>query len=193
MTEQAKPKSTTQSKAAKATLIATIGFGAAALLLGDDTNAGFTQRFEGMILHGYLDPIGIPTKCAGDTYNVELGKRYTTEECKLSLELGLIKHAKPVLNCAPYLRDKPFVLASAVDHNYNFGTFCNTSMNQAFRKGDYVTGCKRFNESLDGKPQWVYVKDGKGGYKTLPGLVKRSAARRELCEKQLAGPFKYTP
>jgi len=170
----------------KVSLIAVIGFGAATILLGNETDIGFTERFEGMILHGYFDPIGIPTKCAGDTYNVEVGKRYTLVECKVSLEQGLIKHAQPVLKCAPYLSSKPFALASAIDHNYNFGTFCNTSIEKAFRIGDYATGCKRFNEDANGKPQWIYVKDSKGGYKALPGLVKRAAARRELCEKQLA-------
>jgi lysozyme len=169
-------------------LIAAVGGCCAALLLGEPSepgSVGITERFEGMILHGYLDPIGIPTKCAGDTYDVKVGKRYTLAECKASLENGLLKHAKPVLACAPYLKDKPFALASSIDHNYNFGTFCNTSMNIAFKAGDYITGCKRFNEAANGKPQWVYVKDGKGGYKTLPGLVKRAAARRELCERQL--------
>lgn len=170
-------------KPTKKTLAGVVGAGCCAILLGVGSQTGFTERFEGMILRGYLDPIGIPTKCAGDTYNVVVGKRYTEEECRESLEQGLIKHAEPVLKCAPYLLERgyPYALAAAVDHNYHFGTFCGTSIDMTFRKGLYRTACERFNEKPDGSPQWVFVKDGKGGYKTLPGLVTRAAARRELC------------
>lgn len=181
----------------KKTLASTIGAAAAVILLGVGSQTGFTERFEGMVLWGYLDPIGVPTKCAGDTYNVVVGKRYTLEECKESLEQGLIKHAEPVLRCAPYLRQVgyPYALAAAVDHNYHFGTFCGTSIDREFKAGDYRTACARFNQKPNGSPQWIFVKDkwipakaGAAGYwtyKSLPGLVKRAAARRELCEKGL--------
>jgi len=184
----------TENKQGKKTLAAVVGTGAAAILLGIGSQVGFTERFEGMVLRGYYDPIGVPTKCAGDTYNVQIDKRYTIEECRESLEQGLIKHAEPVLKCAPNLRTQgyPFALAAAVDHNYHFGTFCGTSIDSAFKRGDYATACKRFNERPNGTPQWVFVKDKFNratqtwSYKTLPGLIKRAAARRELCEKGAA-------
>lgn len=178
----------------KKTLAATIGVAAAAILLGVSGEVGFTEKFEGMVLRGYLDPIGIPTKCAGDTYDVELGKRYTLSECKESLEQGLIKHAEPVLKCAPYLKSNSFFLAAATDHNYHMGKFCGTTMEKTFADGNYVDACKRFNTNPSGTPAWVFVKEEKkynGGkfvgytYKTLPGLVKRASARRELCEMGL--------
>jgi len=185
-------KAPTPNKPGKKTLAGVVGAGAAAILLGVGSQTGFTERFEGMVLTGYFDPIGVPTKCAGDTYNVKIGERYTLAECRESLEQGLIKHAEPVLKCAPYLRDKPFALAMAVDHNYHFGTFCGTSIDSAFKRGDYVTGCKRFNENAAGKPQWIYVKDKfdkatqTWSYKSLPGLIKRADARREVCMKGAA-------
>lgn len=179
----------------KKTLAAVIGAAAASILLGVASQTGFTERFEGMVLYGYRDPIGIPTKCAGDTYNVELGKRYTLAECKESLEQGLIKHAEPVLKCAPHLKGQPFFLAAAVDHNYHFGTFCGTTVDKTFKAGNYIEACKRFNTNPSGSQAWVYVKDkavkDKNGkivsytYKTLPGLITRAKARRELCEKGL--------
>lgn len=178
----------------KKSLVATVGVAAAGILMGVAGQVGFTEKFEGMVLKGYRDPIGIPTKCAGDTYDVELGKRYTLEECKESLERQLVKHAEPVLKCAPHLRDNPFFLAAAVDHNYHFGRFCGTMIDVAFRDGKYADACKRFNTNPDGTGAWIYVKEkqiyenGKFvgyTYKTLPGLVKRAAARRELCEKGL--------
>lgn len=177
----------------KTSLISVIGIGATGILIGIGSQLGFTERFEGMILKGYLDPVGIPTKCAGDTYNVELGKRYSAEECKESLEQGLLKHSKPVLACAPELANNPFFLAASIDHAYNLGpaNFCGSSIEKAFERGEYAKACKLFNTKLDGiTPAWVYVKDGKDvngnwKYKTLPGLIKRAAARRELCEKGL--------
>ena len=167
-----------QPSIGKKTLASVVGAGVAAILLGSAGNTGFTEKFEGMVLRGYLDPVGIPTKCAGDTYDVVVGKRYSIEECRASLEQGLIKHAEPVLKCAPYLKDigYPFFLAAAIDQNYHTGQFCNTSMDREFRAGNYQTACIRFNERPDGKPQWIYAKG-----KVLPGLVKRAAARRELC------------
>lgn len=179
------------ANAGKKTLAATVGAGAAAILLGIGSQTGFTERFEGMLLFGHLDPIGIPTKCAGDTYNVVVGKRYTLEECKQSLEQGLINHAEPVLRCAPYLRTVgyPFALAAAVDQNYHMGAFCGTSIEREFKAGNYATACARFNEKPSGEPQWIYVKDKydkrtqSWSYKSLPGLVKRASARRELCSK----------
>lgn len=175
----------------KKSLAAVIGIGAAAILIGVDGKVGFTERFEGMVFTGYFDPIGIPTKCAGDTYDVVINKRYTPEQCRESLEQGLIKHAEPVLKCAPNLRTQgyPYALAAAIDHNYHFGTFCGTSIDASFKAGDYATACKRFNTKPSGSPQWIFVKSKYDvatktwTYRSLPGLVKRAAARRELCEK----------
>ena len=48
----------------KKTLAGVLGAGAAAILLGVAGQTGFTERFEGMVLRGYLDPIGVPTKLA---------------------------------------------------------------------------------------------------------------------------------
>lgn len=178
----------------KKSLVATVGVAAAGILMGVAGNIGFTERFEGMVLKGYKDPIGIPTKCAGDTYDVELGRKYTLAECKESLERQLVNHAEPVLKCAPYLKNNPFFLAAAVDHNYHFGRFCGTTIDKTFASGNYAEACKRFNTNSDGTPAWIFVKtptkheNGKFigyTYSTLPGLVKRSQARRDLCEKGL--------
>lgn len=172
----------TTNKPTNKTLAATVGAACCAILLGVGTSPGFTERFEGMRLKAYLDPVGIPTVCAGETLGVTIDQRHTLAECKRMLELGLIRHAESVLKCAPYLQGKPFALAASVDHAFNFGVsaFCGSSMNKAFKANDYTTGCVRFNEGPTGKAQWVYA-----GGKPLPGLVKRAAARRELCERGL--------
>lgn len=148
-------------------------------------------KHEGVAINGYLDPIGIPTKCMGDTNDVIVGKQYTVPECIVSMDLQLTKHAQGVLQCVPGLKDKPEFLAASVSFAYNFGVFayCNSSVAIEFKKGNYAIACKRFNENALGKPQYIFVKDkfvnGKWTYKTLSGLVSRRADERKLCEKGL--------
>lgn len=171
----------------KGELASVVGLTAAAILYAT------IPEHEGVVLRGYLDPIGIPTKCMGDTSNVVVGKSYTMEECMDSMETQLIRHAEPVLRCTPVLRDHPYKLAAAVSFAYNFGTnaYCGSSIARAFNAGDFETACKRFNENAAGKPQWIYVKAGwdfqkmSWKYKSLPGLIKRRADERALCETGL--------
>lgn len=89
-------------------------------------------------------------------------------------------HGKRVLRDAPYLKGHPYALAASVDFDYNTGRFAGSSMDRAFRMGQWETGCKRFNENAAGQPQWVYAAG-----EELPGLVRRAAARRALCERDL--------
>lgn len=160
----------------KKTLAGVVGAGAAAILLV------IVPNFEGTIFKGYRDPIGIATKCMGDTKDVVVGKDYTKGECQESLETGLISHAEPVLKCTPALKGRTYQLAAAVSWAYNIGTgaYCSSTTARRFNAGDFRGGCRAMNESDSGHPQWVYA-----GGKVLPGLVKRRAAERALCEKDL--------
>lgn len=183
------PNTATSSRANKG-LAATVGVGAAALLLS------YVPMFEGMVLRGYKDPIGIVTACAGHTKTAVFGRAYSRDECLVILEHDLIDHAKPVLKCSPILKDKPYQLAAATSFAFNFGTnaYCTSSIARAFNAGDFVTACKRFNENALGQPQWVSVKDKyvrqadgtyRWTYKVLPGLVKRRGVERAMCEERI--------
>lgn len=136
--------------------------------------------FEGNVLYGYLDPVGILTKCAGDTTDVELGKEYTEAECFESLEKQIIAHAEPVLNCTPIIKNNTYVLVAAVSFAYNIGgtAYCASDTAKRFNAGNFADACKAINEKDNGNPQWVYA-----GGKVLPGLVKRRAKERAICEK----------
>lgn len=160
----------------KTRLVALVGAGCCALLLK------YIPEFEGRPDAGYLDVVGIPTKCYGDTQNVVVGKRYTDEECKASLEDALLRHAEPVLKCTPVLKDRTYQLAAAISFAYNIGTnaYCNSMTAQRFNAGNFKGACKAINEADNGAPQWVYSKG-----KKYPGLVKRRAVERALCEKDL--------
>lgn len=134
-----------------------------------------TPHFEGLRLTGYRDPVGIATKCYGDTSNVILGHKYTKEECDASLDKQLTAAAKGVLRCSPELRARSNQLGPAIDFAYNagVGAWCKSGMARKFKAGDWKAGCAEFSK-------WVYA-----GGKVLPGLVKRRAAEREKCESDL--------
>lgn len=143
-------------------------------------------QFEGIVLRGYRDPIGIVTKCVGDTQNAVLGQTYSLEECLGSLDARLIDFAEPVLKCTPVLKEKPYQLAAAISFAYNTGTsaYCSSTTARRFNLGDDSGACKALNESDSGRPQWVYARKG-GELVTLPGLVKRRATERAMCERGL--------
>lgn len=153
----------------KRTLSATVGAGAAALLLQ------YVPQFEGMVLRGYKDPIGIVTACAGHTKTAVLGRPYTIGECKALLETDLVEHAEGVLRCTPSLKDKPFQLAGATSFAFNVGApkYCSSGMASKFNAGDLAGGCAELSK-------WT-----RAGGKVLPGLVKRRAAERAICETNL--------
>ncbi|WP_374189769.1 lysozyme [Burkholderia oklahomensis] len=160
----------------RTTLVGVVGAAAAALLFS------IVTKFEGVKLVGYLDPVGIPTKCMGDTRDVVVGKAYSEAECRASLETQLIAHAQPVLRCTPGLKNRPYQLAAAVSFAYNVGpnAYCNSTTAKRFSAGDWRGACRALNESDSGRPQWVTA-----GGRVLPGLVKRRAAERALCERGL--------
>lgn len=154
---------------AKKTLAGTVGVGVAAVLLN------YVPAFEGMILRGYKDPIGIVTACAGHTKTAVLGRPYTKDECLVLLERDLVEHAEPVLVCTPTLKDKPGPLAGAVSLAFNIGTgaYCRSTAARRFNAGDIKGGCAAFE-------MW-----NKAGGRVLPGLVKRRATERAICEGRI--------
>lgn len=175
MTNQA-PSNQNKKSSGKKSLTGIVGAACAAILYIT------VPQHEGNILKGYLDPVGIPTKCMGDTTNVIVGHRYTEQECRESLETQLIAHAEPVLKCTPALEGKTYQLAAAVSFAYNIGprAYCNSTTAKRFNSGDFIGACKAINESDSGKAQWVTAKG-----KVLSGLVRRRADERALCETGL--------
>jgi len=146
-------------------LAAIVGAGVAATL------TTFVPQFEGMVLRGYKDPIGIVTACAGHTKTAVLGKPYTRAQCDKLLQDDLAVHAQGVLACTPGIADKPGVMAAAVSFGYNVGVgaYCRSTMARKFNEGAYLEGCNELKK-------WTFA-----GGRQLPGLVKRRAAEFDLC------------
>lgn len=160
----------------KAKLIALVGAPTAAWLLA------ITPQLEGKVLRGHRDPIGIVTACSGHTKTAVLGRPYTEAECEKLLVDDLIEHAEPVLACTPGLKGRPWQLGAAVSFaiNVGAGAYCGSATAARFNAGNFRGACRAINESDSGRPQWVTA-----GGKVLPGLVKRRAIERSVCERGL--------
>ncbi len=157
MSNQAKPN---------ARLTKTVGGITAAALL-----TTMVPNFEGMVLRGYKDPIGIVTACAGHTKTAVLGKPYSREECDALLVEDLIEHAIGVRSCvkAPLNEGQ---MAASVSFAYNVGVrkFCQSTMAKLLNEQRYAEACAQLS-------LWT-----KAGGKVLRGLVDRRAAERAVCE-----------
>ena len=149
-------------------LHASVGAAGAALLLFH------VPQFEGMVLRGYKDPIGIVTACAGHTKTAVLGKPYTRDECEALLVQDLSEHAEGVFSCvtAPMT---VWEVAAFTSFTYNVGVsaFCGSTLVRKFNDGNAAGACAELS-------RWT-----KAGGQELPGLVKRRAIERAMCEGDL--------
>jgi lysozyme len=162
----------------KTSLAALVGIGAATLLYT------MIPKYEGEVLRGYRDPIGIATKCYGDTEDVVVGKVYSRAECLRSLESALLKHAGPVMACVPQLADySDGEKAAAVSLAYNIGVnkFCKSTIAQKFRDGERREACA-------GYPVW-----NRAGGRVMPGLVVRRADEAAICARDIPPAPEVTP
>ena len=155
-----------------AALIALLGGGA---YLALDT----TAEFEGYVPEGYVDPVGIPTKCWGDTRNVVVGQEYTFEECSRSLNEHMVELVQPLTRCIKGFADLPDKTKAAIasmTYNIGSGAMCKSSIVQRMNRGDLQGGCKRMAEI------YKYATDRKTGKKVaLKGLERRRNYESAMC------------
>lgn len=126
--------------------------------------------FEGLRQYAYLDPVGIPTICFGETKGVKMGDKATLEQCKGMLLDSLYEAHESVSRCVkvPMTESRE---AALVSFTYNVGgsAFCSSTLVRKLNVGDTVGAC---NELL----RW-----NKSKGIVLPGLVNRRAEERKLC------------
>jgi lysozyme len=143
---------------------AAAGLGAAVIALA----APVVMYFEGLETKPYVDPVGIPTVCYGETH-VEM-RAYTVDECKAMLMDSMAKHGAQIAPCMPEaLPDHQKAAALSFGYNVGAGAFCGSTFAKKLKAGD-PTACAELS-------RWTYA-----GGKELPGLVKRRAAERAMCE-----------
>ena len=156
------------SNNAKAKLIAKIGASSVALVIP------LVVYYEGVVLRTYADPINKITACTGHTGpELRMGQRYTKEQCETMLYGDLLKHAD-ALNCIKTpLADNQKAAFLSFAFNVGNGAFCKSTLARKANAGDLMGACAELS-------RWVMA-----GGRELPGLVKRRAAERQLCEKGL--------
>ena len=145
-----------------------VGVGAAGMLLA------YVPQFEGMILRGYKDPIGIVTACAGHTATAVLGRPYTREECTKLLDKDLAEHAAGTMACVKVPTTEG-QRAAFVSFAFNVGTnaWCSSTAARLLNAGDAAGACAQLS-------RWTL-----SGGRELPGLVKRRATERAMCEGKI--------
>lgn len=131
--------------------------------------------YEGKENTAYIDPVGIPTICYGHTGTAKLGQTYSDKECEelLAQDLGTAFDAVDRYTRVTLPAERRAALASFV---FNVGeyAFSNSTLLRKLNSGDTSGACAELD-------RWVYGR--KNGIKeVLPGLVKRRATERELCE-----------
>lgn len=141
--------------------------------LGLTAALGMVASFEGLRTYAYLDPVGIPTACYGHTKSVQMGQRYTEQECLDLLGEEFYDAVLAVHRCSPVplTPNELGALASAV---YNIGPrlVCDTgysTLARLLKQGDVKAACNQL-------PRW-----DKARGVTLPGLTRRRAAEQAMC------------
>lgn len=152
----------------RAKLVAKIGAGATALAIP------LVTLYEGYVPWVHRDPIGRLAACYGhDDQTMTPGQRYTRQQCEDMLYGDLLKHAQ-ALDCIKHpLTDGQ--KAAFVSFAFNVGNkaFCDSTLARKANAGDMAGACAELS-------RWT-----RAGGRELPGLVKRRAAERELCERGL--------
>ncbi len=153
----------------KEKLIAAIGTGAVALAVP------LVAKYEGTVLRSYRDPVGIVTACTGHTGpELKIGQTYTRQQCEDMLYKDLAKHADALACVSQPLTDGQRAAFVSFVFNVGEGAFCGSTLVRKANAGDIDGACAELS-------RWTYA-----GGKQLPGLIKRRAAERQLCEAGVA-------
>lgn len=127
--------------------------------------------YEGTIFRSYKDPIGIVTACTGHTGpELRMGQTFTKEQCTAMLESDMLKHADALVCIQTPLTDGQKAAFISFAFNVGNGAFCKSTLARKANSGDLMGACAELS-------RWTLAAG-----KELPGLVKRRAAERELCE-----------
>jgi len=139
---------------------------AASTLVGIATHEGYQDK-------AYIPvPGDVPTIGFGHTKNVAIGDK-TTPVRSLQVLLDEIDsvYAQGVRKCiAAPLYQYEFAASVSLSYNIGVNAFCKSTIVRNFNSENYTEACAGFDA-------W-----NKQGGRVLPGLVKRRAEERKICE-----------
>ena len=131
-------------------------------------------KWEGVKEIGYLDPVKIPTACAGHTKTAVVGKFYSPRACMDLLARDAIDHGLGIDACIKVqVPNESRAAFTSFAFNVGVGNFCKSSLNRKLNAGDLRGACAELS-------RWTYA-----GGRQLPGLVSRRAEERAFCERGL--------
>lgn len=137
----------------------------------------FIAKWEGVRTEAYLDIVGVPTICFGDTHGVQIGDTATMPECVDRLEEDVQAFYAEISPCMTNKGIPLGVQASMLELAFNVGSgpVCRSTMMRKANVGDYVGACNELR-------RWV-----KAGGQRIRGLENRRAdSKHALCLKGLA-------
>ena len=132
--------------------------------------APIVQRWEGLETQAYLDAVGVPTICYGETRGVRLGDEKTAEECRDMLDPRLKGFLVEMRNCTS--RELPVKTEAAFlsfTYNLGSGTYCRNIAEKRINAG-------RLEEACD-----AILLYNRAGGRILRGLVRRRQEEHALC------------
>lgn len=139
------------------------------------------EKSEGLRTAAYIDPVGVPTICFGETLGVNMGDVKTESECRKMLRPRLEGFLSEIRRCTKYPGGSlpPKTEAAFLSFAYNVGspTYCKNIAEKRINVGKLREAC----EAL-----LLYTKAGRP-LRVLPGLVRRRQEERNLCIEGLNG------
>ena len=153
------------------------------------------EEFEGIELEAYLDPVGIPTICAGLTRYpngepVRMGDQCDYRICKAHLQELLKTQFVPAMECIPgWDRLGPQRQSVLLSFAWNlgakfYGSAGFESITRVLKEG--ATKAEHYQQMPQALSLYV-----KAGGRTLPGLVKRRHREGEIWQREDDGTMKF--
>lgn len=141
------------------------------------TCAAFVGDFEGLYTKAYLDPVGVPTVCFGETEGVKIGDRYTVRQCHEMLANKLPRYWSEVADCmgadlADAQPDTRKIAFTSFAYNVGSGGFCKSTLLRRLKAGDVRGACDEM------------LKWNRAGRIIFRGLERRRQAERKLCLRE---------
>ena len=134
-------------------------------------------QHEGLRLKAYLDPIGIPTICYGETEGVAVGDVKTKKECDDMLSVRLAYFGQVVdYYITEDMSPKTHAALSSFTYNVGPDAFSKSTLVKLYNQGKKIEAC-------DQLLRWVNA-----GGKKLNGLVARRKVEHKLCLEGLNEP-----
>lgn|GEM_PF-525724 len=126
--------------------------GGSALILA----TALLMEVEGLKLIAYLDSVGIPTICYGETEGVKMGQKKTAEECTFMLKAKLVViFALIDTTVRVNLPETRRAAIASFIYNIGPGAFIKSTFLKLLNKGETQQACEAMR-------QWVCVTTAKG-------------------------------